>query len=83
MNIPEKLFAKNKKVTSFYMCFMDCSSITSKCPIDDDGTPLYNRSGEGKEGYTIIDNMRAGSCFENCNKMADYTSIPYYWKFHD
>ena len=82
-NIPEKLFAKNKKVTSFYMCFMNCSSITSKCPIDDDGMPLYKRSGEGKEGYTIIEDARAGSCFENCNKMADYTSIPYIWKFHD
>lgn len=52
--------------------------LTSKCPIDDDGTPLYNRSGEGKEGYSIINNVSA--CFFGCTNMSDYDSIPSEWK---
>lgn len=76
--IPNKLFANNIKVDSFSGCFSGCKNITSSCPIDNDGTPIYNRSGSGKEGYT---NVRIyDRCFSECTKMKDYASIPSSWK---
>ena len=48
-SIPEGLFANNTEVTDFSSCFNGCTGLTSSTPIDNDGTPLYNRS-EGKEG---------------------------------
>lgn len=78
ISIPEKLFAKNTHATNFGSCFEQCSMLTSNCPIDNDGTPIYNRSGNGKEGYAIVTSY--SSCFRNATKMSDYSSIPSGWK---
>ena len=76
-SIPERLFANNTKVTNFRNCFNGCTGITSSTPLDNDGTPLYNRS-EGKEGYSIVNDH--GGCFYNCTLMSDYSSMPSDWK---
>lgn len=76
-SIPENLFAANTAVTEFRYCFYGCTNITSSCPIDNDGTPIYNRSS-GKDGYAVVTSN--GKCFYNCTKMADYDSIPSGWK---
>ena len=77
-SIPENLFINNTAVTNFGACFQGCTNLTSSCPIDNDGTPIYNRSGNGKEGYAVVGSYRL--CFSNCTKMADYASIPSGWK---
>ena len=77
-SMPENLFARNTAVTSFDHCFSGCTRLTGNVPIDNDGTPIYNRSGEGKPGYAIVENH--SDCFYNCTKMADYDSIPEEWK---
>ena len=77
-SIPENLFANNTAVISFTNCFDDCRSLTGSCPVDNDGTPIYNRSGNGKEGYAIVDFYR--DCFYNCTGLTDYNSIPSDWK---
>lgn len=76
-SIPEGLFANNTKVTNFGYCFGNCTGLTSSTPIDNDGTPLYNRS-EGKEGYSVVTDH--ASCFYGCTLMSDYSSIPSDWK---
>ena len=79
-SLPENLFASNTKVTFFSYCFGHCTGLTGNCPIDNDGTPIYNRSGEGKPGYAIVKNH--SGCFYNCTKMADYYSIPVSWRYN-
>ena len=76
-NIPENLFSTNTAVTNFTGCFRDCTGLTGNCPIDNDGTPIYNRSGEGKEGYAKVTNY--SGCFYNCSGLTDYNSIPSDW----
>ena len=76
-SIPENLFANNTAVTSFGSCFSGCSGLTGKVPVDNDGTPIYNRSGSGKDGYAIVTNY--GGCFKNCTGLSDYASIPSGW----
>lgn len=76
-SIPENIFANNTAVTDFSYCFYGCSSLTGKCPIDNDGTPIYNRSS-GKSGYTIVTSHTR--CFRNCTKIADFASIPSGWR---
>ena len=76
-SIPEKLFSNCPNVTDFYACFYDCSGLTGTCPVDNDGTPIYNRSGEGKEGYAIV--IDYIYCFRNCTGLTDYNSIPSDW----
>ena len=76
-SIPENLFANNTAVTNFSYCFYGCSGLTGKVPVDNDGTPIYNRSGEGKEGYAIVTNY--SGCFRNCSGLTDYSSIPSSW----
>lgn len=76
ISIPERLFANNTNVTDFSSCFQRCSNITSSCPIDNDGTPIYNRSN-GKEGYEKV--IYPSACFNGCTKMKDYNSIPLLW----
>lgn len=75
--IPGKLFSKLNKVTNFESTFSDCQQLTGICPIDDDGTPIYNRSGSGKEGYAVITDF--SGCFQGCTGMSDYNSIPSSW----
>ena len=66
-----------KGLTSFTNCFQNCTGLTSSTPLDNDGTPLYNRS-EGKEGYSVA-NSHDG-CFYGCTLMSDYSNIPAGWK---
>ena len=75
-SIPENLFANNTAVTDFGYCFRDCTGLTGNCPIDNDGTPIYNRSS-GKEGYAIVEYY--SGCFSNCTGLTDYNSIPSSW----
>ena len=76
--IPEKLFQYNKNITAFSLCFANCSELTGNVPTDSDGTPIYNRSGEGKNEYAIANYTY--SCFKNCTKLNDYSLIPENWK---
>ena len=76
-SIPSDLFANNTKVIDFRYCFDGCTGLTSSTPLDNDGTPLYNRS-EGKEGYSVV--TQSSYCFRNCTLMSDYSSIPSDWK---
>ena len=75
-SIPNGLFANNTKVINFNSCFYYCTKLTSPTPIDNDGTPLYNRSS-GKEGYSIVTSPQG--CFKGCTLMSDYDSIPSNW----
>ena len=77
-SIPENLFANCPNVTTINQCFMGCSGLTGNVPIDNDGTPIYNRSGNGKEGYTIV--TYYDLCFYGCTGLTDYNSIPIDWK---
>ena len=77
-SIPENLFSNNKAVTNFSSTFYGCSGLTGTVPVDNDGTPIYNRSGEGKEGYSIVRSY--DTCFYNCTGLTDYDSIPSSWK---
>ena len=74
--ISKKLFSNNTKVTNFESTFEGCSSLTIM-PIDNDGTPIYNRS-KGKEGY-VIPEYTTG-CFRNCPNLEGYDQILNYWK---
>lgn len=76
-SIPSDLFANNTQVTIFESCFNGCTGLTSSTPLDNDGTPLYNRS-RGKEGYSGV--TRHAGCFSGCTLMSDYSSIPSDWK---
>ena len=76
-SIPSDLFTNNTKVTDFRNCFYYCTKLTSSTPLDNDGTPLYNRS-DGKEGYSIVNSSQ--DCFRECALMPDYNSIPSNWK---
>lgn len=78
--IPRELFKNNTEVGIFNYCFSGCTSLESPVPIDSDGTPIYNRSGEGKEGYKVIHFSGGISCFYNCTRMQDYNEIPSSWK---
>ena len=77
-SIPENLFSNNTKVASFSYTFSGCTGLTGNVPTDTDGTPIYNRSGEGKEGYAVVTNYTG--CFYNCTGLTDYSSIPTDWK---
>ena len=77
-SIPANLFSNNTAVTDFRGTFGDCSGLTGNVPTDTDGTPIYNRSGEGKEGYAVV--PAYGGCFFNCTGLTDYSSIPSVWK---
>ena len=77
-SIPEKLFSNNTAVTNFYRTFYGCRGLIGNVPTDTDGTPIYNRSGEGKEGYAVVTNYTG--CFYNCTGLTDYSSIPTDWK---
>ena len=76
-SIPENLFANNTAVTTFSYCFYNCSGLTGNCPIDNDGTPIYNRSGSGKSGYAKVTSYIR--CFYGCSGLTDYNSIPSDW----
>ena len=76
-SIPANLFVNNTAVTNFSGCFYRCASLRSSCPVDNDGTPMYNRSS-GKDGYAAVSSY--SKCFYDCTRMADYRSIPSGWK---
>ena len=76
-SIPENLFKYNTAVTDFRQTFLNCTSLTGNVPTDTDGTPIYNRSGEGKEGYAVVTSYT--DCFYNCRGLTDYSSIPSSW----
>ena len=77
-SIPETLFSNNTAVTNFENTFFYCSGLTGNTPVDSDGTPTYNRSGEGKEGYAAV--AYYDGCFYKCTGLTDYTSIPISWR---
>ena len=77
-SIPENLFATNTAVTNFTACFQYCSGLTGNVPVDNDETPIYYRSGEGKSGYEIV--TSSDDCFYNCTGLTYYNSIPSDWK---
>ena len=77
-SIPENLFANNTKVTDFRYCFSRCTGLTGYVPKDNDGKPIYNRSGNGKPGYAKVASY--ADCFYNCRGLTDYNSIPTDWK---
>ena len=77
-SIPENLFKYNTAVTNFSQTFSGCTGLTGNVPTDTDGTPIYNRSGEGKDGYAIVTYYT--DCFRNCTGLTDYSSIPLGWK---
>ena len=76
-SIPDNLFSTNTAVTNFAYCFTSCSGLTGNVPVDNDGTPIYNRSGNGKPGYAIVIDYRY--CFAGCTGLSDYASIPSGW----
>lgn len=78
ISIPSKLFENNKKVTAFSFTFSECNELSVSVPIDSDGTPIYNRSTPGKNGYSKVNYTT--SCFKNCTKLKDYDNIPNEWK---
>ena len=73
-SIPANLFSNNTAVTSFSSTFQNCSG---NVPTDTDGTPIYNRSAPGKEGYAVVTNYT--DCFKSCTGLTDYSSIPSSW----
>ena len=77
-SIPSNLFANNTKVISFVSTFSNCDGLTGNVPVDNDGTPIYNRSGDGKPGYAIV--ITYNDCFQGCTGLTDYSSIPTAWK---
>lgn len=77
ITIPERLFANNRKVTNFSYCLGRNNNLQTM-PIDSDNTPIYNRSGEGKEGYSIVTDH--DDCFIECTNIEGYDQIPIEWK---
>ena len=77
-SIPANLFSNCTAVTNFSYTFSYCRGLTGNVPTDTDGTPIYNRSGEGKDGYAIVTYYT--DCFRNCTGLTDYSSIPSRWK---
>ena len=77
-SIPDNLFSNCTNVTNFNSTFENCRGLTGTVPTDTDGTPIYNRSDEGKEGYAVVTNY--DNCFRNCTGLTDYGSIPSGWK---
>ena len=77
-SIPSNLFASNTAVTDFRYCFYKCSGLTGNVPVDNDATPIYNRSGSGKSGYAKV--ISYSYCFYDCTGLTDYSSIPSGWK---
>ena len=77
-SIPANLFSNNTAVTKFSNTFRYCSGLTGNVPTDTDGTPIYNRSTPGKEGYAIVTSH--ANCFQDCTGLTDYDSIPSNWK---
>ena len=72
-SIPANLFSNNTAVTSFSSTFQNCSGLTGNVPTDTDGTPIYNRSAPGKEGYAIVTSY--GDCFKSCTGLTDYSKL--------
>lgn len=79
-SIPEDLFATNTAVTDFTYTFSGCINLLTM-PKDNDGTPIYNRSEEGKEDYEIVTDC--GYCFCNCYNIEGYELIPSEWNCLD
>lgn len=75
-SIPNNLFDSNKSVTSFFYTFRNCDGITSSSPTGTDNIPLYQR--QGKPGYPS--SISGTGCFQNCIRMADYSSVPSGWR---
>ena len=75
--IPENLFSNNTAVTDFSRTFYYCTGLTGNVPTDTDGTPIYNRSTPGKEGYAVVTGYT--ECFYGCTGLTDYDSIPSSW----
>lgn len=53
------------------------NKLASACPIDKDGTPLYERSNKAKENYQLV--TKHEGCFKSCEQMLDFNTIPFDW----
>ena len=70
-SIPSDLFDNCTNVESFVVTFYNCSSLTGQ------SIPLWNRV-QGSSDY--IGTPDGKGCYYGCNGLADYSSIPDYWK---
>lgn len=77
--IPNNLFANAININYFDNTFNGCTSLYSSTPLDNDGTPIYERSN-GKSEYVIPSSN--SQCFYKCESMPDYSSIPSAWKLY-
>ena len=84
ITVPEGLFDECKKVTNFGGAFQWSSKITGESPyttINVDGQDmkvhLYERSNYPEHFTAPTSNY---SCFYNCSRLTDYSSIPSGWK---
>ena len=70
-SIPSDLFDNCTNAESFVGTFYNCSSLTGQ------SIPLWNRV-QGSSDY--IGTPDGKGCYYGCNGLADYSSIPDYWK---
>ena len=70
-SLPERLFANCSNVTSFFCTFEYCTELTGK------SIQLWNEELRQEKGIT--ENSGGGSCYYMCEKLEDYSQIPWYW----
>ena len=84
-SIPEGLFDYNTKVKTFGSTFSMCGNLTGESPYTiiningvDTKVHLYERSNYPE--YFNATPTSYSSCFYNCSRLTDYSSIPTGWK---
>ena len=84
-SIPEGLFDYNTKVTEFMYAFSMCGNLTGESPYTviningvDTKVHLYERANYPE--YFNATPTSYSSCFYDCSRLTDYSSIPTGWK---
>ena len=72
-SIPDGMFTNCTKITSFLMCFRNCTNLTGKAP------ELWLLGTNSKENNYQGSPNGAG-CFAGCTGLDNYDEIPDYWK---
>ena len=72
-SIPDGMFTNCTKITSFLMCFHNCTNLTGKAP------ELWLLGTNSKENNYQGSPNGAG-CFAGCTGLDNYDEIPDYWK---